>query len=170
MQRREAAKSLLMGIGGMILMPEWANAWNSKNLGNSDSFTANEDTLLAEIVDTIIPETKTIGAKRLEVHKLIQRIVTDCQGPEAVAKLKSGLAKINEIVEKKEGAKFEKLSPAFKLGALKAIENGSDPEAKKILANIRKMTISGFTKSEYFMTEVLKFEFVPGRFVACKKI
>lgn len=170
MQRREAAKSLLMGIGGMIMMPDWVHAWNGKTIGNSTTFTAYEDALLSEIVDTIIPETKTIGAKRLEVHKLIQRIVTDCQGPEAVAKLKAGLAQMDEIIEKKEGAKLGKLSPAFKLGALKAIENGADNLAKKTLNDLRGMTISGFTKSEYFMTEVLKFEFVPGRFIGCKKI
>ena len=43
------------------------------------------DVLLAELVETFIPKTDTLGAKDLGVHQFIKTMLKDCYTPKAQA-------------------------------------------------------------------------------------
>ncbi len=64
MQRRTALKSLSVSLGGLVSMPAWATSWTPDSIGNDKSLSASDEAILAEIVETIIPETKTPGQNR----------------------------------------------------------------------------------------------------------
>ncbi|MDZ7876290.1 MAG: hypothetical protein U5L45_01400 [Saprospiraceae bacterium] len=53
MERQNAIKTLGLSLGSLISLPAWASSWQS-SIFVSSSFLANNDALLAEIVDTII--------------------------------------------------------------------------------------------------------------------
>nr|WP_290937677.1 hypothetical protein [Haliscomenobacter sp.] len=67
MKRRAAMKSLGVALGGLVALPAWANSWTPDSVGNSTLLALNDEILLAEIVETFIPETNTPGAKSLKV-------------------------------------------------------------------------------------------------------
>ena len=72
MNRRQIVKGMAATMGGMLVLPTWASAWNTASLqGFKSSLPGLEEALLAEIVETIIPETDTPGAKKLEVHRFV---------------------------------------------------------------------------------------------------
>ena len=167
MQRRNLLKTVALGFGGMITMPVWAENWNQQAFQNL-SFSPSDDALLCEIVGTILPETSTPGAKSLGVHKLIQKIVTDCQGKEAEAKLSGDLAKLQAISKNQHQANFEQLSADKKLSLLKALE--ANAEMKDFYGKMKRMTIDGYMKSEYVMTNIIKYEYAPARWNGCVKV
>ncbi len=63
MNRRSAVRNLLIGSGGLIVLPFWMEGCNNhdKNI-HSSSFSSDEQNTLAAITDTIIPAGNTIGA------------------------------------------------------------------------------------------------------------
>ena len=76
MNRRQIVKGMAATVGGMLVLPAWASAWNSESLqGFQSNFVGLEEALLAEIVEAIIPETDTPGAKKLEVHRFIDKML-----------------------------------------------------------------------------------------------
>lgn len=170
MQRRNLLKTVAIGFGGIVTMPSWAEGWNQTSFSNNLSFSTADDALLAEIVDTILPETKTPGAKSLGVHKLIQKIVTDCQGKEVEIKLIANLKKADDLSKSAQGSKFTDLSPDKKLAFLKSLEKSTDAEMKAFYGQMKRMTIDGYMKSEYVMVNILKYEWAPARWNACVKV
>lgn len=75
MQRRSALKSLTAAVGGLMSLPSWAQAWTPETVKGPTLLTMAEEDTLAEIVETIIPETSTPGAKSLKVHQLIDELL-----------------------------------------------------------------------------------------------
>ncbi len=167
MQRRNLLKTAALGFGGMVTFPIWAESWNKTSFSNLN-FTMADDALLAEIVGTIIPETSTPGAKSLGVHKLIQKLVSDCQGKEAENKLIGDLSKLQILSKNKQGGTFESLSSDKKLVFFKSLEKND--ELKDFYSKMKRMTIDGYMKSEYVMTNITKYEYAPARWNGCVKV
>ena len=55
-----------------------ASATRRALTGKPVFFTADQDATVAELADTIIPATKTPGAKAAKVNEVIDIIVKDC--------------------------------------------------------------------------------------------
>jgi Gluconate 2-dehydrogenase subunit 3 len=169
MQRRNLLKSVAFGIGSLAVLPTWANSWNQNSLTNL-GFSTTDDALLGEIVGTILPETATPGAKSLGVHKLIQKIVTDCQGKPAEEKLIANLQKLEDLSKSSQGGSFASLSADKKLTFFKSLENSQDANLKEFYSQMKRMTIDGYMKSEYVMTNITHYEYAPARWNACVRI
>jgi hypothetical protein len=167
MQRRKALQQLGMGITMLTNIPAWANGWRADKLKINNGLLANQADILAEIAETIIPETSSPGAKTLGVDKLIQKLVIDCQGPEAAQRLSNGLLKIDSFAKSSLTKPFAEFSAIQKADFLKGLETNSDPELKNTYSQIRRMTIDGYIRSEYFMVNVQKYEWAPARFYGC---
>ncbi len=167
MQRRQVIKSVALGFGSLLTLPAWANNWNKERIISKEFLSGNQENILAEIVETIIPETTTPGAKSLGVDKLIQKLVTDCYGKEAEIKLADSLNKIDALAIKNVGKSFTDLNGTERLDLLTSINASDNAELKEILKNLKGMTINGYTKSEYFMTNLTDYEFAPARFYGC---
>jgi Gluconate 2-dehydrogenase subunit 3 len=167
MQRRNLLKSVALGFGGLLTYPTWAENWNQNSFSQNLNFSPENDALLAEIVGTILPETTTPGAKSLGVHKLIQKIVTDCQGQEAENKLINNLKKFEELSKVSQGGNFASLTNDKKLTFFKLLEKSEDADMKAFYSQMKRMTIDGYMKSEYVMTNITKYEYAPARWNAC---
>lgn len=170
MNRRQVIQNLTLGVGGLLALPSWANAWNASTFPKSTAFSAAEESLLAEIVDTIIPKTDTSGAKELGVQKFVQRMIADCFNKNDQDTFKSGLQKTDKLASEKYGKGFEACSSTEKLELLKAIQNSEDKDLKSYFGLVKRLTIQGYMNSEYVMTNITKFEFAPGRFHGCVSI
>ncbi len=170
MHRRSLLKNFGFSIAGLMALPSWAEAWNQSNFQANINFSATENDLLAEIVETILPETTTPGAKSLGVHKLIQKLITDCQGPLAEAKMKVNLLKFNNLSKSNFGSDFTLLANDKKLLFFKSLEKSEDADMKSLYNQMKRMTIDGYMKSEYVMTNITNYEYAPARWNACVKV
>ena len=80
-----------------------------------------------------------------------------------------GLQRFDEVAMKKNGNNFSDSDAKQKTGLLKTIESKKDiPEEVSSFYNaVKKLTIQSFTGSKYYLTEVRKYDMVPGRFHGC---
>jgi Gluconate 2-dehydrogenase subunit 3 len=167
MQRRTAVRNIAIGFGGLFALPTWASNWNINHLQSNGFLILYQQNLLAEIAETIIPQTATPGAKSLGVHLLIEKIISDCFGKEAQEKFTKGLGQIDDFAKNTTQKSFIELDVAKRLEVLKSIEKSENKDLKGALGQIKWMTIDGYQKSEYFMTNIEKFEWAPARFKGC---
>lgn len=169
MKRRLALKNLSTAFGGLLTLPAWANNWTPDSVSISNKISANDINLLAEIVETIIPETKTPGAKSLKIHLFVMRMVDDCFGEKAQNLMKYGFLTINALAQKSYNKNFEACDSKQKTETLLQLE-ASDDTGKQFTALVKKLTIQGYTNSEYYMTNVLKYNMAPGFYHGCVPI
>jgi hypothetical protein len=166
MQRRTALKSLSVALGGLVSMPAWASCWTPDSIGNDKSLSASDEAILAEIVETIIPETKTPGAKSLKVHQFALRMINDCYGEAAQKSLKQGLAKTEELAKQAHNKSFIECDAQQRKDTVLQLSK-ADEASKKFAEMIKNLTIRGYTNSEYYMVNVQKYVMAPGFYHGC---
>lgn len=112
MQRRTALKNLLLIAGGTALLPSCLHEDKKASiLLNHLKISADQENLLAEIAETIIPRTDTPGAKELGVHQFVLTMVDDCMGKDDQDNFIKGLDDVNNLAQKTFNTSFIKATP-----------------------------------------------------------
>nr|WP_242691188.1 gluconate 2-dehydrogenase subunit 3 family protein [Lysobacter enzymogenes] len=140
------------------------------------AFSADEVALLDEIADTILPRTKTPGAKDAGTGQFMATFVSDCYTPEYQTIFHAGLADI----DKRAGGRFVSLSPQARTELLRALDaeagrrvnsmamatGDANPNAVKphYFTMIKQLALFGFFTSKAGATEALRYVAVPGRY------
>ena len=108
--------------------------------------------ILAEVVETIVPQTDSPGAKAARVHVFVDLMLAHCvAAPEREAVLKS----LDSI-----GEDFLTVGESARQARLAQLD-------VKVLALIRELTILGYFTSEVGATRALAYEAVPGEYRGC---
>ncbi|MEZ4904936.1 MAG: gluconate 2-dehydrogenase subunit 3 family protein [Spirosomataceae bacterium] len=170
MQRRVALKNLSMAVGGLMSLPTWASAWTPESIGQVGILSFAEEETLAEIVETIIPETNTPGAKSLKVHQFAMRMINDCYGNEAQKNLKQGLILADTACQQTYNKTFVASDKAQRTDILNKMVGSNNAPAKQFVNMIKNLTIQGYTNSEYYMVNVQKYVMAPGFYHGCVPI
>lgn len=140
------------------------------------TLTGDQEALVAEIAETIIPGTDIPGAKQMNLQSFILKMVDDCQGKEAQQKFQTGMKDFEALADKKYGKSFAECTQEEKKAFLTEVDanakaEGESPTAlSDFYSMTRRYTILGFTNSEYIMTNVLVYNMIPGRFEGCVKV
>lgn len=167
MQRRTALKNVAATLGAIAALPAWASGWNQKNIQKVGFLTSAEDEMLAEVVETLIPVTDTPGAKELNVHRFVQRMVADCYEPEAQKTLTDGLASLDKYSQQTFNKPFAKGTTAQRIHILEGLELSDESSVKAFFPLVKNLTIQGYMNSEYVMTNITHYEMIPGRWHGC---
>ncbi len=171
MQRRSAIKNLALTIGGTIVLPSWANAWNNKSFQNSPfNISPSQENLLAEIVETIIPKTDTLGAKELNIHQFTTKMVADCYDKKSQETFAKGFDLVDVAAKKDFSKAFVECDAKQKLEILNKMSNSENSDEKSFVRLVKNLTIQGYLNSEYVMTNLRIFEFAPARYHGCVPI
>lgn len=177
MNRREAISSVAILLGGTVLGSQvftLAGCTSTPDMVN-DLFNTDDIVLMDEIAETIIPETKTPGAKAAKTGAFMAVMVKDCYTPADQEIFLNGLKTIEALAQQQFETSFIKLDAANKKTILTALDN-EQKAYSKIEANnskphyfrmLKELTLLGFFTSEVGGTQVLKYVEVPGRYDAC---
>ncbi|MEJ5962645.1 gluconate 2-dehydrogenase subunit 3 family protein [Pedobacter immunditicola] len=167
MERRLVIKQILIMAGGLALLPSCLrDAGKSSVLLKNLDVSLDQENLLAEIVETIIPKTSTPGAKELNIHLFVLKMLDDCYEPEEQQLFLKGLEALKVKTQDLYHKSFMDIAVPERQKLLVGIEN--DKEAAAELAGFYKImkgkTIQGYLNSQYVMTNLIKWELVPGRY------
>lgn len=170
-----------------------ASATRRALTGKPVFFTADQDATVAELADTIIPTTKTPGAKAAKVNEIIDVIVKDCyREPEQKAFIE-GLAHTNKLSQDAYGKAFAQLDGTQRIDIVKKLEAEAKqqradmarnvqagaaqndvqlPKEKKksitpFFSMLKDLTLTGYFTSEIGATQALEYVAVPGRYDGC---
>lgn len=153
--------------GGLALLPSCSGDRKKasillKNLNTS----AEQEALLAEIAETILPKTDSPGAKDMNLHLFTMKMVDDCHSAEEQKMFTSGLNKIDQMAEDKYSVPFGQCTPEQRKELLTqaAAGKGAPKEVSEFLRITKQRVIQGFTNSKYVMTDLKQYELVPGRY------
>ncbi|MEO6685800.1 MAG: gluconate 2-dehydrogenase subunit 3 family protein [Dyadobacter sp.] len=167
MERRVALKGMAAAIGAMVSLPAWASGWNDASLGNVKFSEAGQAEILKGAVDAIIPATDTPGAGELGVATFVQRMVTDCYDKKTQDTFNNGIAGLDAQSNKNFGKPFTDASKTQQLQLLQELEKSTDSEKAGFFGLLKNLTIQGYMSSEYVMTNLTHFEFIPARYHGC---
>jgi hypothetical protein len=172
----------LLGGTALISAPQLLAAMeNASDKGNTGNFTAADIAYLDEIADTIIPDTKTPGAKAAKVGAFMAVMVTDCYRAPQQAMFRDGMKQIDAATRKKFSRSFMEATPEQRLALLtefdaaqKLAARGGRGVGKKAMAPqehffrmMKELTFVGYFTSEIGCTQALHYEDTPGRYNGC---
>ena len=173
--RREAIRRVSALMGGAALIGQ--GAWLSGCMPAESAvsgFSAGDVALLAEIADTILPETKTPGAKAAGVGSFIAVMVRDTYDPREQRVFRDGLETLERESRKQNGSGFIASSPAQRLALLRRLDleaiddmRGPGSERPHYFRMLKELTLLGYFTSEIGCTEAQRYVESPGRFDPC---
>jgi len=166
MQRRTVLKNFLILAAGTVVIPSCMNDRSAASIPLKHLQVDGEgEKLLAEISETIIPKTAIPGAKDVYTHLFALKMIDDCYGPEKQQQFETGLKDIEKLSKKKFGMGFLKSSPAQREQLLTELESRKKGDALYDFYQMTKaLTVQGYLTSKYVMTNITKYELVPGRY------
>lgn len=177
MNRREAISSVALLLGGTVIGAEIFTLSGCKSAPDrvNDLFNTDDVVLMDEIAETIIPETKTPGAKAAKTGAFMAIMVMDCYTTEDQKVFIDGLKKINEISNKEYNNDFITLDPDQKKTMLTALdkeqkahaEHKTKDAASHYFRMMKELTLLGYFTSEVGGTQQLTYVEVPGRYDGC---
>ncbi|MCE7063928.1 gluconate 2-dehydrogenase subunit 3 family protein [Dyadobacter sp. CY326] len=161
MNRREAVQKITFLLGGTLSAPLMAGIMGERlNFGPSLELSADQEALLADVADVIIPTTGTPGAKAAGADKFITRIMRDCYEIADQKKFYSGLDKIDAQSKEVYGKGFSALDATQKNDIVKRTTVSDKP----FFLQMKGLTITGYFTSEIGATQALDYLPIPGRF------
>jgi glucoside 3-dehydrogenase (cytochrome c) hitch-hiker subunit len=175
--RREAVLRVSALLGGAVLVGQSALlegcAGEATRSKPGELFASGDTELLAEIADTILPETSTPGAKAAGVGPFIVTMVTDAYDPAEQRTFMNGLRALERLCRRDYGADFPSLAPSQRVALLERLDreayeamraDGSSPHYFRM---IKELTLLGYFTSEIGYTQALRYAETPGRFDPC---
>jgi hypothetical protein len=200
MNRRDALMRVAALAGATMSLPALADTLEASAArraltGKPLFFTADQDATVAELAETIIPTTKTPGAKAARVNEVIDIMLKDCYKPDDQQRFLDGLIQTNKLSQDGYGKAFVQLDPTQRIEIVKKlqadakqqlaqmttgkavtkVENSQAdlqmPDAKKrytpFFTILKDLTLTGYFTSEVGCTQALEYVAVPGRYDGC---
>jgi hypothetical protein len=182
MDRREAIRRVAFLMGGTISAPALSGLLggcktNTKESAALQSFTPEAKSLVAEIAETMIPETATPGAKAAKVEDFIVTMIEDCYPEKDQKVFFSGLDMINKESQAAYKRSFVELQPNERIEILKKVEKETfasrdkqkDQKEKdpQFYFQFKELALLGYFTSEPGAKQALEYVQVPGSYNGC---
>ena len=168
MDRRTAIQNLALVIGGAVLLPACTKSSPVAHFKNFE-ISFDQQTLITDMAETIIPKTNTPGATDLNLYGFVMKMVDDCSKKEDQQTFLKGLGEFDDVTKKMFNKTFADCSKKEREDVLKSFEKKDNSYSKELQAfyqTVKGLTVFGYTESKYFMTKEIVSELVPGRYNA----
>jgi hypothetical protein len=185
MNRRDILKSSALFLGYAVstsaLSETFMACSQEAKLDWKPAFLSNDQAAsIAEITETILPKTKTPGAKELGVPQFIDKMLKDLLSAEEQKDFLAGLEKLEADCKKAYGKSFVKCTPQQRQEFLTKLDVEAEklppsvwgirlapPSPTPFFRRVKELTLLGYFTSQKIGKEVLDFDPMPGGYVAC---
>jgi hypothetical protein len=168
--RRVAIQQLLFIWAGVALLPSCLQKDRKVSIPlKTIRIDPDDETMLAELAETILPKTDTPGAKDLSAHLFALKMVDDCYTNVNQEKYIQGMKDFESYVTKKTGKSFAENDPAGKQAIVAELDQQKPAENGMAFfyQSTKKLTVQAYTTCEYFMTKIRGYNIIPGKFQGC---
>ena len=200
MNRRDALMRVATLVGATVALPALGHSAMADKLeasaaqrlatGKPVLFTADQDALVADLADVIIPTTKTPGAKAAKVNEIIDMVLKDCYKQPDQQRFIDGLTQTQKLSQDAYGKTFSQLDNTQRIDIMKKLEADAKtqkadmaravagqqdvqmPRGKRnnvtpFFSMLKDLTLMGYFTSEIGATQALEYVAVPGRYDGC---
>ena len=181
MLRRRAIKELLLIGSSVAAAGSLIAGWKYHQLNEAPdwhSFQLHQD-LLAELTETILPATDTVGAKAAGVPAFVQHMVQKGLDVKSQNNFINGLKEVSDYCQSHFGKSFMQITPDEKVQTLTYFEHRTHSLnsfvakaqtrliGKPFFSILRDFTLIGYCTSELGATQGLAYDYLPGTYVSC---
>lgn len=175
MKRREAVQYISLLLGGTLVGANYFLEGCKSKTGVSMAFVPDDISWLDEVADTILPPTKTPGAKAAKVGQFMTVMVNDCYDEKDQKIFHEGMGKLDDFSKKTYDDSFLKITPQQRHDLLVKL----DAEQKEYMKNkkpddpshyfrmMKELTLLGYFTSEIGCTQARRYVETPGRYDGC---
>lgn len=150
--------------------------WQPLFLSQSEAYT------LAEVAETILPKTSTPGAKELGVPQFIDKMLKEVLGEGDQKSVLEGLKQIEATAQQKHSKPFAQCSTEERNALLLELDEAAAkqpttpsvwgitlgvPPPTPFFRQLKSLTLLGYFTSEEVGKKILRYDPVPGDFIAC---
>ncbi|UZR95733.1 gluconate 2-dehydrogenase subunit 3 family protein [Chondrinema litorale] len=177
MNRRNAVKRISALAGGTLSTPLIAAILNGCKPSEKPDWlpeflSPEQDQIVIEVSELIIPTTDTPGAKEALVNRYIDLVLKDCYTPEDQKSFLEGINSLNKAAKDEYGNDFVDCEKEEQVALLKKFDeeayNGANTSGKKpFFRFMKELTVVGYCTSEVGATQALNFVAVPGAYNGC---
>ncbi|UYQ94738.1 gluconate 2-dehydrogenase subunit 3 family protein [Chitinophaga horti] len=179
MNRRDALKNVAILMGTAISASTLAALEGCNTAGPKNYTLQMPETkaMLAEVAETIIPETNTPGAKAAKVDEFMLTMMNDCYDEKSQKIFVAGLKDINDKANEKYKASFMNITPEQRTELLTEIdreriaynkrENKKEDDGPHYFQLMKELTLTGYFSSEPGATKALRYVKVPAKYEGC---
>ncbi|GAA4805531.1 gluconate 2-dehydrogenase subunit 3 family protein [Olivibacter ginsenosidimutans] len=167
MKRRAVIKNLLIVAGGVAVLPSCTtNSGKASIQLNRITIDSDQEQILSEITETLIPRTDGPGAKDLNLHLFVLKMVDDCHSKDDQTCFINGLNIVEDLAQKRFNQSVKDITAAQRLTLLQELENteNKDQDSYRFYTITKRRTIQGFLNSKYVMSDLKRYELIPGRY------
>lgn len=179
--RREAILRVSAMLGGAALVGQSAMlagcvrepADGEPGEPRQSRFTDADVRLLDEIAETILPETRTPGAKAAGVGPFMAMMVTDTYDDGEQQVFREGMQALDEACREMHGESFLAATPEQRLALLEKLDaeqlhhmrtRGAPAHYFRMM---KELTLLGYFTSEIGYTQAMRYVETPGRYEPC---
>ena len=135
--------------------------------------------LIADLAETIIPQTDTPGAKDAKVEDFILKMLEFCTEPRTQHKFLTGLVELGQYTINNYNQTFLKCTKADKIAILNHFEDQSKYSiniinkfnnkflGKPFFVKLKELTAEGYCTSQLGATKGLAYDYIPSSYQAC---
>jgi hypothetical protein len=185
--RRGAIKNCFIITVGAALIPSCLRESKPSIPLKHLDITGDQEKLISELCETIIPRTDTPGAKDTYTHLFVLKMADDCQTKEEQQKFVSGLKEFEKLSQKKYDRSFVECSlqqrdeltgsiinkkavpknTAINAGTQNGSKKDDTEDVTAFVKSMKRLTLQGYMTSQYYLTKVQPYKLVPGKFEGC---
>src|SRR5215216_2720061 len=150
--RRYAMKQILFVSAGAMLVPACMEDKSKASfLVKNFKIDADQENMLAEVSETIIPATDTPGAKDISAHLFSLKMLDDCYKKEDQQKFVKGMEQFQKNCKSEYDKSFADCTAQQKASILKDMEmkKNQDNELAFFYNTIKQLTIQAYTTSKF---------------------
>lgn len=165
--RRSAIKQFIILSAGVALLP---SCKSNKKVSLYNNITIDEDqqAMLAEVAETILPKTDSPGAKDLSAHIFALQMMNDCYKADDREKFVKGMQQFDDHVQQQYKKSFMQCTPAERQNLIAAAEARKDikEDAQYFYDTLKHLTMQAYTTSKYYLGNVQVYKLVPGKYIS----
>lgn len=168
--RRKLLKQFVIMGAGMAIIPSCLSDKNKSSILLSKiKINGDDEMMLAELCESIIPKTATPGAKDISAHLFVLKMVDDCAKKEDQEKFMSGLTAFNDFCKKSTSKNFLECKSTERKKILSELTANKDEKSlpADFFKTVKRYTIQAYASSEFFLTKVQVYKHIPGKFKGC---
>ena len=184
--RREAIRRVSALLGGAALVggsalwtgcakekaPAGATGSAAEGIG---AFSDADIAVLDEVAETILPETKTPGAKAAKVGAFMALMVTDTYDPKDQDIFRKGMQQLDAASKTASNISFVSATPEQRLALLKTLDSEQktymdgkkDDDPSHYFRMMKELALLGYFTSEIGYTKAMRYVEAPGKFEPC---
>lgn len=178
MKRRKAVRISLQLIGTSLSAPIVLEALKACKPHGNDGWTPavlsqQEDELVKEICNLIIPATETPGASDVGVNRFIDLLLQDVLPEEDKVEFLKGLETFDQACRVVKGDSFLECSPEQRKAFLEKLDSeawDADDQRPAFIRTIKRLSLTAYFSSEEGVKQNFNYVPIPGKYESCRSL